>query len=174
MIGTPEYMCPEQVEAKDVDQRSDIYSLGIILYEMATGRVPFEGETALSVAMKHKGRSRRIRSSSIPAIPDDLSGVILKCLEKDRASDIQSAADLRASSTDRKGHSRRPSASSRNEARASKKITVPFEAKKLTIPADRADRRSPPPVLTDLVGPVREKPRFPLLSDKPTLAVDVF
>ena len=55
MIGTPEYMSPEQVEGKDVGQRSDIYSLGIILYEMVTGRVPFEGDTPFTIGMKHRG-----------------------------------------------------------------------------------------------------------------------
>jgi len=49
MIGTPEYMSPEQAEVKEVDQRLDIYSLGIILYEMVTGKVPFEGETPLKL-----------------------------------------------------------------------------------------------------------------------------
>jgi serine/threonine protein kinase/Tfp pilus assembly protein PilF len=96
LIGTPEYMSPEQAEAKEVDHRSDIYSLGIILYEMATGRVPFEGDTALSIAMKQKGEIPKSPKKFNPNIPDDLSGVILKCLEKDRTKRYQSAAEVRS------------------------------------------------------------------------------
>jgi len=96
LIGTPEYMSPEQAEAKEVDDRSDIYSLGIILYEMATGRVPFEGDTALSIAMKHKGELPKNPKQLNPNIPDDLSGVILKCLEKDKAARYQTAAEVRS------------------------------------------------------------------------------
>ena len=56
MIGTPEYMSPEQVEGKEVDARSDIYSLGIILYEMLTARVPFEGDTPFTVGHQTEKR----------------------------------------------------------------------------------------------------------------------
>jgi tetratricopeptide (TPR) repeat protein len=96
MIGTPEYMSPEQVEGKDVDQRSDIYSLGIILYEMLTGRVPFEGDTPFTVGVKQKSEAPKNPKVLNPNIPDDLSGIILKCLEKDKSSRYQSAGDVRA------------------------------------------------------------------------------
>jgi len=94
MIGTPEYMSPEQVEGKDVDPKSDIYSLGIILYEMVTGRVPFEGDTPFTIGMKHKGETARNPKEFNAQIPDDFSRMIMKCLEKDRAKRYQIADDV--------------------------------------------------------------------------------
>ena len=73
MIGTPEYMSPEQVEGKDTDQRSDIYSLGIILYEMLTGRVPFEGDTPFTVGVKHKSEAPEDPKKFNSRIPDNLN-----------------------------------------------------------------------------------------------------
>jgi TolB-like protein/Flp pilus assembly protein TadD len=96
MVGTPEYMSPEQAEVKEVDQRSDIYSLGVILYEMVTGRVPFEGETPLSIAMKHKSEMPKDPREINSQIPDDLNIVILRCMEKDKEKRYQSARELRS------------------------------------------------------------------------------
>jgi serine/threonine protein kinase/TPR repeat protein len=99
LIGTPEYMSPEQVEGKDVDQRSDIYSLGVILYEMVTGRLPFVGDTPLSVAHKQKYEAPEDPKQLNAHVPEDLSRVILRCLEKDKEKRRQSAEELHAELT---------------------------------------------------------------------------
>jgi len=94
MIGTPQYMSPEQVEGIEADQRSDIYSLGIILYEMVTGMVPFEGSTPYSIAIKQKTEAPPNPKEFNAQIPRDLSRVILKCLEKKREKRYQKAEEL--------------------------------------------------------------------------------
>ena len=93
IIGTPEYMSPEQVEGKKADGRADIYSLGIILFEMVTGRMPFGGETSLAIAHKHKSSTLPIHGLN-PEVPEDLSRVILRCLEKEREARYQTTAEL--------------------------------------------------------------------------------
>ncbi|NIM90238.1 MAG: protein kinase [Candidatus Aminicenantes bacterium] len=136
MIGTPEYMSPEQVEGKEVDQRSDIYSLGVILYEMVTGRVPFEGDTPFTIGVKHKSEEPKDPKEFNTQLPEDLNLVILRCLEKDREKRYQSAGEVRAELTRiEKGIPTTEIEIPKRKPITSREITVTFGLKKLFIPA---------------------------------------
>ncbi len=136
MIGTPEYMSPEQVEGKEVDQRSDIYSLGIILYEMVTGRLPFDGDTPLSVAHKQKYEAPEDPKKLNAQIPDDLARVILKCLAKDGDKRFQSAAELGTELEKiEQGLPTTERVVSKWKPLTSREITVTFGIRKLIVPA---------------------------------------
>lgn len=94
MYGTPEYMSPEQIQGEELDQQSDIYSLGIILYEMITGRVPFSGDTPSAIGEKQQNERPKNPKELNPHVPPELNLLILKCLEKDRGKRYQTAEEL--------------------------------------------------------------------------------
>jgi tetratricopeptide (TPR) repeat protein/TolB-like protein len=96
ILGTPRYMSPEQVEAKDVDHRSDLYSAGLILYEMVTGELPFRGESAMQLMYQRVSEPPRDPRRARAGLPDYLANIILKCLEKDPAKRYQSAREVLA------------------------------------------------------------------------------
>jgi eukaryotic-like serine/threonine-protein kinase len=96
LLGTPRYMSPEQVEGKPTDGRSDIYAYGLILYEMATGDVPFTGDSTLGVMyqrIKEKPKSAKLAN---PSLPNWLVKIIMRCLEKDPEARYQNAYEILA------------------------------------------------------------------------------
>jgi serine/threonine-protein kinase len=93
-MGTPLYMSPEQVEGKDVDPRSDLYSLGVTSYHMLAGRPPFDGETALAVAIQHLKTEPKRLETVRPDLPEGLCRVIHKLLAKQPRDRYQKPIEL--------------------------------------------------------------------------------
>ncbi len=95
IVGTAQYFSPEQARGETVDLRSDLYSTGVLLYEMLTGRPPFTGETAVSVAYQHVSEVAPTPSTINPNISSAIDSVVMKALAKDRVARFQSASEFR-------------------------------------------------------------------------------
>ncbi|MHB8411189.1 MAG: protein kinase domain-containing protein [Candidatus Acidiferrales bacterium] len=95
-LGTPKYMAPEQVEAKPVDNRTDLYALGLILYEMVTGEEAFKGDSTLQIMYRRVKEKPPNPKQVNPELPDNLTRVILRCLERDPARRYPNAKEILA------------------------------------------------------------------------------
>jgi serine/threonine-protein kinase len=96
IVGTAQYLSPEQARGAPVDPRSDLYSLGIVLYEMLTGKVPFTGDTPVEIAMKHLSQVPEPPSKLRPDVPHDLDAVVMRALAKDPDQRYGSAEEMDA------------------------------------------------------------------------------
>jgi serine/threonine-protein kinase len=93
-VGTPRYMSPEQVEGKQVDSRTDLYSFGLVFYEMVCGEVPFAGDSTWQVMYQRvKDAPRNVKQVN-PNVPDNVADMIMHCLERDPAARYQSAKEI--------------------------------------------------------------------------------
>ncbi len=95
VLGTAHYVSPEQTQGKELGPESDLYSLGVVMYEAATGKLPFEGDDAVTVALKQVSEQAVPPSEINPNVDDGLESIIMRCMEKDPRNRFQSADELR-------------------------------------------------------------------------------
>ena len=96
VIGTAQYLSPEQARGEAVDARSDVYAAGCVLYELLTGEPPFTGDSPVAVAYQHVREDPKSPSEVNPAVPPSLDAIVLKALSKNPANRYQSAAEMRS------------------------------------------------------------------------------
>jgi serine/threonine-protein kinase len=96
IVGTAQYLSPEQARGGEVDPRSDLYSLGVVLYELLTGKTPFDGETPVEIAMKHLSNAPKPPSKLRPDVTPELDKVVLRALAKNPDDRYQSADEMEA------------------------------------------------------------------------------
>jgi eukaryotic-like serine/threonine-protein kinase len=96
IVGTPEYMSPEQARGETLDGRSDLYAVGVVLYELLTGRVPFVGDTPLAIVLKHVAEEPSPPSARLASVDGALEAICMKTLRKKPSERFQSAREMRA------------------------------------------------------------------------------
>jgi serine/threonine protein kinase len=94
-VGTPAYMSPEAGRGDPVDERTDIYSLGVMLYEMLSGQLPFDADTPYAVILKHINEPPPPLGQRVPHLPESVEHIVIRALAKDKAQRYQSAAEMR-------------------------------------------------------------------------------
>ncbi|MGH9366685.1 MAG: protein kinase domain-containing protein, partial [Thermoanaerobaculia bacterium] len=94
VVGTPDYMSPEQARGQPLDVRSDIYSTGVVLYELFAGTLPFEGDSPLAVVLKHVQEKPPSPQTKNPKIDPKVAVIVLKCMQKQPADRYQSINEL--------------------------------------------------------------------------------
>ncbi|MEK6282223.1 MAG: serine/threonine-protein kinase [Acidobacteriota bacterium] len=180
MIGTPRYMSPEQCDGAELTPAADVYSLGVILYEMLTGTVPFSGSTPLSIAMKHTSELPRNPREIVASIPPALEELVLHTLEKnpqDRPSDAAAFRRELLETADRLGLENAAVASNPNMA-ALRNVGTESPSGRLVIDISRLrESMAANPELSDVTIirptalPDKEEPAVPTavaaLSDRP-------
>jgi len=164
IIGTPAYMSPEQIMGERVDGRSDLYSLGVVLFEMATGRQPYRAETPPAVFVKHLHDPLPMPRSLNPDIPEAIERVILKTLAKQPTGRFQTATDLVKALEAAILETTRPAAQV-PERNRSELATLAEETSDLEIepPSSPPPPKVPlrPPSTPDRPPPTKQAPLFP-------------
>jgi eukaryotic-like serine/threonine-protein kinase len=157
IVGTAQYLSPEQARGGEVDPRSDLYSLGIVLYELLTGKTPFDGETPVEIAMKHLSTAPKPPSRLRSDIPPELDMVVLRALAKNPDDRYQSADEMEAD-LERVARGARVSATtadtatqvlSRPAAAAVVAAEAATAATMIATPPPATARSAPPPVITE-------------------------
>jgi eukaryotic-like serine/threonine-protein kinase len=155
IMGTAQYLSPEQARGAPVTAASDLYSVGIVLYEMLTGKTPFEGETPIEIAMKHLNEAPRPPSELRREIPPELDQIVLRALAKDPHDRYQSAEEFSAD-LDRV-EAGLPVAPETSAAATAVLTGLPATAATQVIPREAGTRAAPPTRVT----PTRRPPTYP-------------
>jgi hypothetical protein len=156
MVGTPQYMAPEQVGGKSVDYRTDIYSLGLILYEMFTGAPAFQADNPVAVALKQMQEEAVPPHEIDPAIPAYIERTILKCLLKNPANRFQSIGQLENALNGSEPQNPASAAAPVRAANAQRVVSTPAMARiaSSSLPPAATQRRGVSPIVWVLLGAV--------------------